>query len=459
VPLGGGLQRVASPDVPDARPVLGGVRVLDRELQVLRLEPFHDALDDLDDVERVLLELREEGQPAVADRAHLRVHRVALGERFGVGLRRNGVVVGEFLLVTPLVAVHVVPARCVLKARARVPVPAHRDGAPRLHRRELFLADVVRESAAVGANAPAKDERVDAGAVHQVGVVPVVDAGADDDRAAAVGLLGGDAPLACEADQFLAADAGEALRPRGGVDGVLVVVVLGVVALESARHAVLRHEQVVDGGDGDRAAIGRLEPANGDAARDAAALGEVVQVDLFDAVARVEEGERGIDFRPVHAVLELEVPLALLLLPAVPHRAQRHLRALVALVPHEELPVAVFFLGVVRQAIRAEHLPRLPDAVVLGQFDEEGAVGVLLGVVDEVGRLLLVVELLQEHMVDCHPPCAVLSRVAGHPGVRVFRDLAEVGGEDPHLRAVGARLGGEVHVRRAGHVEVGPRFR
>ena len=108
--------------------------------------------------------------------------------------------------------------------------------------------DVVRQPAAVHAHAAAEHQRVDAGAVHQVVVVPVVDAGADDDRALAAGEPRGLAPLAREADQRVAAHAGVLLRPRRRVGRVLVVVVRRVVARQAARHAVLRHQQVVDGG-------------------------------------------------------------------------------------------------------------------------------------------------------------------------------------------------------------------
>jgi hypothetical protein len=42
---------------------------------------------------------------------------------------------------------------------------------------------------------------VDRGPVHQIAVIPVVDAGADDHRALAAGFFSGDGPLASEADQ------------------------------------------------------------------------------------------------------------------------------------------------------------------------------------------------------------------------------------------------------------------
>ena len=58
------------------------------------------------------------------------------------------------------------------------------------------------QTAAVLADATAEHKRVDAGAIHQVAVVPVVDAGADDDRAFATGMLGRAGPFAGELQQI-----------------------------------------------------------------------------------------------------------------------------------------------------------------------------------------------------------------------------------------------------------------
>ena len=69
------------------------------------------------------------------------------------------------------------------------------------------------------------------------------------------------------------------------------------------------------------------------------------------------------------------------------------------------------------------------------------------------------VALLEKDVTGRHPPGAVLSGVDGDVLVGVLGHLVEIGREDPHLGAVVPRLGGEVAVRRAGHVEVGPHHR
>ena len=216
VPLGRGHQRVAAPDEPQPRPGALGVRILDGELQSRdflsestmwsttspsSLAPLSARLAH--DIDRVLVELRVERQPAVLHRADVRVDRVPVGDAALGLVFGDAVVVPVALLVAPLVRVHVVPARGVLQARRRIPVLGERDVRPRLHRRQLLLADVVRQAAAVDAHAAAEHQRVHRGPVHQVGVVPVVDARADDDGALAAGVVGGRRPLTREADERL----------------------------------------------------------------------------------------------------------------------------------------------------------------------------------------------------------------------------------------------------------------
>ena len=170
----------------------------------------------------------------------------------------------------------------------------------------------------------------------------------------------------------------------------------------------------------------------------------------------VEEGQLGVDVAAVGPVLRQQVPLALLLLPAVARAAHGHLGALLAAVPLQELPLAGLLARVAFEPTGAQELPGLELAArILLDLHQEGCVGVRARVVEEFLGLLLVVELLENHVVDRHPPGAVLSGVDRDPLVRVLGDLVEVGREHDHLRAVRARLAGEVHVGRAGHVQVG----
>ena len=284
-------------------------------------------------------------------------------------------------------------------------------------------------------------------------MVPVIDAGADDDRALAVRVERRLRPLAREPSQRLPTQPRVLLRPGRCVRRV-VVVADGIVTRQPARHPVLSHEEIVDRGDQDGGAVGGLQPLRRNASSNGGGLPEVVELDLHYLVAAVEEAEDRIDGRTVLAVFELQVPLALRLAPAVTDASHGHPRTVVAGVPHEELPVPILDVSVWGIAIGSQVLRGAVAVVRLAQFDQDGRIGVLLGVVQEVGNLLLVVILLEKDVVDGHPPGPVLSRVDRHPLVRVLRHLIEVGGEHPHLAAVVPRLRREVTVRRAGHVEI-----
>ena len=184
---------------------------------------------------------------------------MSLGQGILTGVGRDRVVIGELLLVAPLIGVDVVPARSVLKAGGAVPILAEGQSTPGLHGSQLLLADVVGQAAAVDADAAGQHQGVNARAVHEVGMVPVVDPRADDDGALAARHLCGHRPLAREFNEVVAAEARVLLAPSGGVGGVLVVVILGVLPPKPAAHAVLRHEQVVTRGHRDLAAVGGLQ--------------------------------------------------------------------------------------------------------------------------------------------------------------------------------------------------------
>ena len=166
----------------------------------------------------------------------------------------------------------------------------------------------------------------------------------------------------------------------------------------------------------------------------------------------VDEAQLGRDLGVEHAVVELEIPAALLLGgPTVADGAVRHPRLAGEGVPHQELPLTVLAVAVARQTTRAEVLARLPVAYL----DEERQIGVLLGVLLEVVDLPVAVELGEQDVVHRQPEGGILAGVAGNPPVGVLGDLGEVGAEDRELRSCVADLGDEVGVGRTGHVEVG----
>ncbi len=123
--LGTGLHGIAPPHEPDPGPVLLSVGILNGQLDLAAAQLAGDAFDYLlvapgtrclgftHQVQGVVSELGEEGHPSHSDGCGRQVDRVTFGP---LGLRRNAGVVGEITLVAPLVAMDVVPYRCLLEA-------------------------------------------------------------------------------------------------------------------------------------------------------------------------------------------------------------------------------------------------------------------------------------------------------------------------------------------------------
>ena len=377
-----------------------------------------------------------------------------LGKRAVLLIHRHGVVVRELLLITPLIGVDIVPAWRVLLARCPVPVLGKGNRPPRLPGCELFLSDVVRQSTAVHADASAEHEGVDAGPIHQVRVIPVVDSCADDDCALPVCMFGCASPFTRELNQIRSTDAGVLLRPRGGIRLRFIVIILRIVALKSTRNAILGHQQVIDRCDCHLAAVGRRNELDRNVACQSVCIGKIVERDRDGLCRIVEERDLRIDVAAVDAVFEEEVPLPLFFSPSMTNASHGHLRLLLLFIPHQELPFAVLDLTVLLDSIGPQELTGLEESGLLFQLDKKWGVGVLLCIVDEIGSLFLVVEFFEQDVVDSHPPCAILPRVDRHPVVGILCHLVEVRSEDVHFRSVVARLCGEVDVGRASHVEV-----
>src|SRR5690606_29431321 len=196
------------PDEPDSRPILSGIGILHRKFQTALFQGIDRVPDDffmrgspggfgiLDDFQTAFGKLWIKRQPAVANRANIQVSGMTLREiRLQAFFLRQYVDIREFFLVTPLVTVDVVPAWRVLKAGRSLPVLGKCDGCPRLSCGEFFLADIVSQPPAIGADASGKHQGMDGRAVNQVGMVPMVGARPDNDRTLAAGLFGGVSPF------------------------------------------------------------------------------------------------------------------------------------------------------------------------------------------------------------------------------------------------------------------------
>ena len=161
VPLHAAHDRIATPDVPDARKVLGGLRIAHGVLQFLAGQLVQDVVLDtrvvggpgglglLGQLEGVLLELGEEGHPAQPHRLEDGVGGVKLGPL----VLPDGVVLRELTVVAVLAGIDVVPQRRLLQARGGLPVLGESDGSPGVHRCQLLLADVVIQATTLLADA------------------------------------------------------------------------------------------------------------------------------------------------------------------------------------------------------------------------------------------------------------------------------------------------------------------
>ncbi len=119
-------------------------------------------------------------------------------------------------------------------------------------------------------------------------MVPVVDPGADDDRALALGLLGGGGPLAGELDDVGPVDAGVFFLPGRSVGAAFGVVIFRVISRQSPTDAELGHQQIKNGGHRNPTP-GRFQITNRNAALDGFAIGEIVKGDLEDLIMAFEQ--------------------------------------------------------------------------------------------------------------------------------------------------------------------------
>ncbi len=405
----------------------------------------------------VAVELGEEGEPPPAHGPHLVIDGVPPGDSLRPLCRVEPGLVGG-ALVAPLVAVDVVEGGGVLEARRSAPVEGPHQGRPGGDGGELLLADVVVQTAAVFPDAAAQHQRRDAGPVGEVAVIPVVDPGADDDRAFPFGALGGCGPLPGELEDGGPVDASEALLPGRGVRGFGIVVAFRVVAGQIPPDTELGHQQIEDGGDGNFSPLG-FDQSHRHAAPHRPVGGKIGKGDLAGAVVLLQEGKSRRQLRTVEAVLHLQVPLPFFLLPAKTEGAQGHAGAVARLIPDEELGAGVFRLPVAREPPGVEQAAGGPGPLLFLQLDQKGAVGVAFEIIEKVWGLRPVVELAEDDVVDGQPEGPVLAGVGGNPPVGVLGDHTEVGGEDHHLATVVPGLCDEMDVRGAGHAQIGAHHR
>ena len=237
-------------------------------------------------------------------------------------------------------------------------------------------------------------------------MVVVVDTSPKDDHRPAFGINGVLGELATDPNRCIGGNPGVGFLPRGCRNRVDVVVACGPLTGDSlALHAVLRKEDVVDGGDKVAVNLHGRHTALDDARP---------RRHLFGCGRKVEAGKKDLyalgsrDFIcgkvGVHA-FHLQVPLAHALCAKVVGRGTTRVDDATLFVPHQGAERSVFRVDQVwsRSALgSSEELPRDIRPVLLLKFDQEGGVGELCHVVQEERLLALHVELFEDDVPHGH---------------------------------------------------------
>ena len=260
-------------------------------------------------------------------------------------------------------------------------------------------------------------------------------------------------------------DAGDRLRPGRRVRLHGVVGVRDVRPSEAPVEAVVREQEVVDGGD-ERVAVCQPEPLRGNVPHQHARVvggcevgvlevAEIGEADGRDFVAVVEKGHAQGDLLPL-PVPGLEVPLALLA-PPEPDRPPGHHHRAGSVVDGEGLPFGVVGLPARPFEVGGAEKPfRHVVPVPLDESHQHRHVGVPAAVVGEVLHLPVEVKLAQDHVSERHREGRVGPLLHVEPHVGELARLGIVGADHYRLCPLVARLGEEVGVRGASLRHVRP---
>jgi len=169
---------------------------------------------------------------------------------------------------------------------------------------QFFLPDIVRQPTSVDSDAATEHQCVNACSIHQVGVIPVINPGSDEDRAFSVGMLSRRAPFPGKSNQHITPDARVLFTPRWSVGRFGIVIVGGIITRQPAMDSILSHQQVVRRRDVDFGTICSLQSLDGHATVACLTGPKVVQLDSNNSIVLIEKTELRMDVTPVLAVLE-----------------------------------------------------------------------------------------------------------------------------------------------------------
>ena len=419
VPLAAGAQDVRTPDEEVAREVLRVLGVITAHALRAVLQATYQILHrilacllrSVDDVQRVVLQLRCRRQPAHALGAGVEVDQRQRLHRLLVGRRCQDLAHAQ-LLVPILARVRIEEARAVHLARRTRPVQTEGQRCPAELRPQLLLAHIVRPAATALTHAAAHHQQVDDAAIGHVGMEPVVQTPTDDHHAAATRVVRILRELACHLRHQLGTHACVLLLPCRRAGNIILIGLGHVLAAQPLVHAIVGHLQVVDSSHQALAAIGQLHALDRHVARQQVVLlaTKVAEVHGLHVVVHALQAQHRINFPAAAAIALLQVPAThlagarLVLAPAETDRAIGRHHVTGQRIHQHRLPLGVVGLAQVLGQVRGtQEVVRHQLAVVFLQRHQHRHVGVLLQVIHEVLRRVVAVELGQHHVT--HGQC------------------------------------------------------
>ena len=463
VAFAGGTQNVGTPNKHIARPVFRVFRIVAGHFQRAFLQTFHHIIHRrhaglfgrIGYIQRIGFQLRRARRPTHAGGFGVVVdHGQAAHIVAGVGREQ---LVGGHGFVAVLAGVAVEERGTGHLARGAVPVERESQRRPAGLRTQFFLAHIMTPAAAGFADGAAHHQHVDQAAIVHVQVIPVVQAGADDNHRAAFGVVRVLGELAGYLNHAFGSDAGVFFLPFRRV-GLVVKIIFGhVLVAQAVVHAVLRHQKVEHGGHQPAAAVGQ-----GDAFHRYFAEGfffvefaaEVVEADAHHVIgARFQRQGR----LNVLVILRLgfQIPLA----AAVPTEADgtvgQH-QAVGFFVPRQHFPVGVFlFAEIAAQLRRAQGVFGAVAFAVFFQAHQHRHIGQAAAVVLEIVGRIVDVEFFEDNVPHRHRQRGIRALARREPDVAELGHFTEVGRHGDGFGAFVAHFGVKMGVGGAGHRDVG----
>ena len=463
VAFAGRTQNVGTPNKHIARPVFRVFRIVAGHVQRAFFQAFDHIvggrhtrrLGCIGNVQRVGFQLRRTRRPAHAFGFGVVVdHGQAAHIVARVGREQ---LVGGHGFVAVLAGVVVEEGRTGHLARGAVPVERESQRRPAGLRTQFFLAYIMAPAAAGLADGAAHHQHVDQAAIVHVQVIPVVQAGADDNHRAAFGIVRVFGELAGYLNHAFGRNASVFFLPFRRVGFVVKIIFGHVLVAQAVVHAVLRHQKVEHGSHQLAAAVGQGNAfhrhfAEGFFFVEFAA--EVVEADAHHVIGIVFQRQGRLN-----VLIILRLGFQIPFLAAVPTEADgavgQH-QAVGFLVPRQHFPIGIFlFSEVVAQMRGAQSVFGAVAFAVFLQAHQHRHIGQAAAIVLEIVGWIVDMEFFEDNVPHRHCQRGIRTLARCQPDIAELGHFAEVGRYGNGFGAFIAHFGIEVGIGRACHRHVG----